>query len=136
LLGENCSLVCAWYSNKIVSAAIFIHAGEFIHYHFSGSDEAYNSKAPNHLLLYEVIKWAKDNGFKKLHLGGGVDGPEDELFLFKAGFSRCRGVFYTYENVHNASKYRELSERKCQRDQISLSEIERSTFFPFYRRGK
>ena len=100
LLKENISLFVAKKEDKIISAALFIHKYEFIHYHFSGSDKEYLNLAPNNLLIWEVILWAKKQGYKKFHLGGGLLN-KDPLFHFKAGFSKDRSKFYTANKVYD-----------------------------------
>jgi len=107
-----------------------MHKYGFLHYHFSGSDKDYLHLAPNQLLLWEVAKWGKEQGFQTFHLGGGLSNDQkDKLFHFKAGFSKGRTRFHTANLTHSE----ELYEKLCQlRKSQSEPEINQD-FFPFYR---
>ena len=61
--------------------------------------------APTKLLLHSVRGWAKDRGNRLFHLGGGVGGRYDSLFLFKSGFTRHRKLFHTSRFVLNQNLY-------------------------------
>lgn len=133
LLKGRLILVCAKFEEKIIAACLFFHSGDFVHYHLSGSDNEYRDKSANHLILFEVMKWAKEKGYKKMNLGGGVKGPDDPLFLFKSGFSTKREMFRACGLVHIPEVYEQLSLAKCKVLDKDAKEIETSGFFPFYR---
>lgn len=129
LLCDNLTLFIAKYQEKIIAASLFMHKGKYIHYHFSGSDKEYLHLAPNNLLLFEVIKWAKYKGYEELHLGGGNSSdPKDPLFHFKSGFSDKTNQFYTMNRIHNPKIYKALVNMKKQ-----AGEEINSNFFPAYR---
>jgi predicted N-acyltransferase len=133
-LNGNVKLFIARYNSKIISAALFMHYGDYIHYHFSGSDPEYLYLCSNNLLIYEVALWAKGNGFKLFHLGGGVDAPEDSLFRFKSGFSKHRSTFFTYAKVYNKSVYEYLCKKKIEHEKQNNIQNNKSEYFPIYRR--
>lgn len=90
----------------IIAAAIFMGYGYNFHYHLAGSRKEYLNLFPNNILIWEAIKFAKNKGFKRLHLGGGLtDSEEDNLFRFKAKFSNNRLDFFIGKRVHDNDKY-------------------------------
>lgn len=96
---------------ETIASAIFMEYGEYFHYHLSGSKKEYLNFAPNNLLLWEAIKYAKKNGYKLIHLGGGVTNlKDDNLFKFKNTFSKDTLSFYIGKRVHNQKIYNYLLE--------------------------
>jgi hypothetical protein len=133
-LGNNISLFTAKYDNKIISASLFIHKGDSIHYHFSGSDKNYLNLAPNNLLLWYVALWAKKRGYKKFHLGGGLSNdPKDPLFHFKSGFSNTLSRFYTSNLIHDDKSYKTLNILKNEFQREKEENPPNNDFFPYYR---
>ncbi|WMJ83314.1 GNAT family N-acetyltransferase [Oscillospiraceae bacterium LTW-04] len=102
------NLFCAMLEGQIVSAAIILCCNLNIHYHLSGSDEAFQRFSPNNLLLYTAACWGADNGYKKFHLGGGVE-ADDSLFLFKKSFNKEGQLdFYIGRSIFSDEKLRSL----------------------------
>lgn len=98
--------------SETLAAAIFMEYGDYFHYHLSGSRQEYLQLAPNNILLWEAIKYAKSKGCKRMHLGGGLsDSPEDSLFRFKKKFSSEYKDFYIGKRVHNQEIYKKLIHR-------------------------
>lgn len=131
LLGQHASLFVALHNGKIIAAAIFMHYDGYIHYHFSGSDADSLHLCANHLLIYDVAKWAQQRGVQFFHLGGGLQ-PDDSLFMFKSGFSNKRAPFYTYRRIHDSALYHQLVKRKLEGERLSRGAIDEE-FFPRYR---
>lgn len=95
-------------SGEVVCSSIFLHYGDYFHYHFSGrvngSDNSVNS-----FLLDEAVKYAKELGAKIFHLGGGrSSAPDDSLLKFKSNFSITRLPFCIGKKVHNQAVYNEV----------------------------
>lgn len=92
-----------------LAAAIFMGYGQYFHYHLSGSRKEFLKLAPNNILLWEAIKYAKEQGYKKMHFGGGLtDSKEDNLFRFKSKFSKTSAEFYIGKRIHNKEVYEML----------------------------
>lgn len=87
-LKEEAQVFWAEVGGKIIAAAIMISANGHMNYHLSGSLREYQNFAPTNLLLYEAAIWGCANGYKSLHLGGGVGSKEDSLYKFKSAFNR------------------------------------------------
>lgn len=99
-------------NEKTLAAAIFMKYKDYFHYHLSGSRREYLKLAPNNILLWEAIKYAKACGCKKMHFGGGrTDSIEDSLFQFKKRFSSEYTDFYIGKRVHNQEIYRKLIQK-------------------------
>ena len=126
-LKDNANVFYAEYENKIIAASIMLKAGDKLSYHLSGSLKEYGSLAATNLLLYETAKWGSNNGYKTLHLGGGVGSKEDNLYSFKKAFNKNEGLQYSIgKMIFDQDKYDEL---------VSLRKDDklRDNFFPLYR---
>lgn len=106
---ENCILLNVKMDKEIIASAIFMHYGDYFHYHLSGSVKEYCKFAPNNLLIWEAVKLACSREKKVFHLGGGLtDGLGDSLFKFKSSFSNMIGDFYIGKRIHNKKVYEKL----------------------------
>ncbi|HAW58156.1 MAG TPA: GNAT family N-acetyltransferase [Bacteroidales bacterium] len=113
------------YCGKMIGASMFITGGSYIHYHLSGSNNDIKGIYPSVLIIWEAIKWAKENNFTHLHLGGGL-GENDSLFNFKRGFSKATNPHYTGKIIFNYEQYNALI-KLCSNSNIN------NKFFPGYR---
>lgn len=136
LLGQNrVSLFFAFAGKCVASAYILMHDFSTIYYHFGGSDSRFYDLRPNNLLMYEVMLWAKKQGYMYYHLGGGVtSSPDDNLFRFKAGFSANRSPLYSYCRIHNSQIYEQLCDLKKNYEEKISGKAITSDYFPLYRR--
>ena len=119
-------LYCQNKSNEIGSSAIFLKGTNLLHYHLGSTN--YNFKtSPLRLSLWEAIKWAKENDFKLLLLGGGR-GRNDSLFEFKRGFSKDIIPFYIGKKVFDVKAYQAL---------LTVNPMPKTSdeYFPAYRQG-
>lgn len=135
ILGDQrASLHFATVNGELAVAAMLIHDFDFAYYHFAGSDPRFNSTCAGNLLVYESALWARAQGYRYFHLGGGVTAnPDDSLFIFKSGFSDLRATLYTYGRVLNAATYHTLSQLKV-RHELATGWSGNTEFFPQYRR--
>ncbi len=125
LKNESC-VFWAELDGKIIAASIFIAANGFLNYHLSGSLLEYRKYAPTNLLLYEAALWGNTNGYKSLHLGGGLGSHEDSLYEFKHSFNRnTTHQFSIGKKIFLADAYKKLVEVR----KLTSS----SGFFPEYR---
>lgn len=134
-LKGNISLFHAVYKDTVVAASVFLHAGDYIHYYFSGSDSDFLELCPNNLLIFEALGWAKKEGYKIMSLGGGYhNSGQDSLFKFKASFSDRRIDFCTYKRIHDQAFYHELVKAYADFNKRETGTLENESFFPFYRK--
>jgi hypothetical protein len=95
--------------DMVIASAIFMHFGEYFHYHLAGSKKEYLKYAPNNLLLWEAIKLACETSAAMFHFGGGLTNSlEDPLFKFKSSFSKTYSNYYIGKRVHNTEVYNYL----------------------------
>lgn len=111
--------------NVKVAASIFVFTGDIIQYHLSGTRGDYLKNSPVRLIIDHVRIYGTENGYKELHLGGGVGSSEDSLFKFKAGFSDCRHQFKVWRHIVNPTIYNQLVKEH--------NPHPNSTYFPLYR---
>ena len=61
----------AYNSEKMVAGQIRLCYKDLVYAWFAGSDEIFFKQRPNDFLMWKVICWAHDNGYKLFDLGGG-----------------------------------------------------------------
>lgn len=116
----------ARYQNQIISSAIFLHHGNYLHYHLSANDPAYYSLNANSLILCRAAEWGKRNGKKQFHLGGAFS---DSLFAFKQQFTkRGKCDYYVGKKIRNRELYDELVNARGKSENPP-----NSGYFPLYR---
>ncbi len=131
-LKKNALWFYAKKGEEIIAMAIFLFANGGMHYHLSASRREYQGLAPTNLILYEAAKWASANGYKTLHLGGGVGAGEDSLYKFKKAFYRGEDAsFYIGKKIFLPEVYTELV---CRRKATDTEYDEHTNFFPAYRK--
>jgi len=131
--GDSIKLYFARQNGRAVSASMFFLSGRIIQYHLSGTPAEHFSLNGGKLILDEVRKYGAQNGYAWLHLGGGVGSSEDNLYRFKAGFSKTRLTFEIVRLIVDEEKYSELCKRRHERLGILFSGRSRSGYFPSYR---
>lgn len=113
--------------NEIASIAIFMFGNGQMHYHLSASRREYQHLAPSNLMIYEAALWASRNGYKTLHLGGGVGCKPDNLYRFKKAFNRGEDKpFFIGEKIFDEEAYQMLVDMRS-------GNITNHDFFPEYR---
>lgn len=130
-LNGHYEMFYATYEGKIIAMSIMLFANKQMHYHLSGSVLEYRNLAPSNLLLYKAALWGCEQGYKTLHLGGGVGSGEDNLYKFKAAFNRESDYqFSIAKMIFDHEKYDALVAERANRDPEFNKE---SRFFPLYR---
>jgi serine/alanine adding enzyme len=119
-------IINAIFEGKYISSAIFLHYGDYIHYHLAANDPRYYPLCANSLILHEACKWGQSKDKKQLHLGGAFS---EELFIFKKGFTK-NGIcdYYVGEKIRNETIYNEFVNNK-----IKNGTIKNPSYFPLYR---
>ena len=115
---------------EIASAGLFVKTGDIVQAHLSSTSDKYLSNAPSKLMFCEMRNWAKAAGAKKFHLGGGIGGERDSLFLFKHGLSTHEHCFNTVGIIHDFNAYNNLYRRWLK---LHVDGSLNAGFFPFYR---
>ncbi|WKA53857.1 lipid II:glycine glycyltransferase FemX [Planococcus shixiaomingii] len=118
-------IISAKHEGKYVSASLFLHHGDYLHYHLTANDPEYFHLAANSLIVYEGCRWGKENGKKELHLGGILE----HTYRFKRGFTKRETLeFKVGTKVRNEEIYNVLVDYKKREN-----EIRDISYFPLYR---
>lgn len=78
----------AFYGQRAIAAAIFLHQAQEVFYKFGASDYQYQELRPNNLVMWEAIKKCCGDGFARLQLGR-TSLHQEGLRRFKLGFGAC-----------------------------------------------
>ncbi|WP_224002740.1 GNAT family N-acetyltransferase [Cupriavidus pinatubonensis] len=130
-IGANLRLFVAEEAGGIIGATLFSVAWDtgIMQAHLFGMDEQYLHRHPYKVITHAARNWGREQGLKRLHLGGGVGGSSsDSLFNFKHGFSPDTHVFRTQRVIVDSKRYMSL----CGGDDSVLSDM--TGYFPAYRR--
>jgi hypothetical protein len=135
LLGsERTSLFVAYVEDQPAAMYLLMHDFNTVYYHFAGTDSNYFVYRPNNLLMHHVSIWAKNSGYLYYHLGGGVSALQDDnLFGFKASFSRNAASLYSYGRVLHQETYEKLCRIKREHETWSPFLRVQNDYFPAYR---
>lgn len=132
---EKTALFFAKIGPEVVAAHFVLHGFNTAYYHFGASDEKYFESRATNLLMWEIILWAKQKGYKNYNLGGGVSNTEDDnLLRFKAGFSKKRASLYGYGRVLSEESYQALEKLKLDFEKRHKLIPRDPHFFPVYKR--
>lgn len=129
-LKDNCMWFYTMKENQIAAISIVLFENGKMHYHLSASRHEFQHLAPTNLLLYEVALWGCRQGYKYLHLGGGVGSSHDSLYRFKKAFNRnTDGEFCIGRKIFNDDVYKKLVDFRKLGSSFDMN----SLFFPKYR---
>jgi hypothetical protein len=119
-LGEGLVLFEAFDGNELTAALLGLASPPWLHYHLGASER---SGGANNLLFLDAALWARQQGFARFHLGGGVGGADDSLLQFKLRFDEGGRLDSAVgKAIHDEEAYRELGGQGF------------DGFFPAYRR--
>jgi hypothetical protein len=133
ILGDSLKLFVARFESRILSASMFLLSDRIIQYHLSGT---YSDCFPYNgakIILDTMRTWGSERNYSWLHLGGGVGSAEDQLFRFKAGFSRLRLPFKIIRMVVNEREYLQLCHSREEWLNLHGYETALTDYFPKYR---
>lgn len=103
-------IMLAEWEEKIIASVFFLNYKDTIYYKFNASDINYLRKRPNHLLIWEAIKYGCSNGYN--HFDFGRCNPEEEgLRTFKRRWT-AKEVdlpYYYYPTIRGVTTYTEKS---------------------------
>ncbi len=126
-LADRVPMVCVevWQGPERMAGVLGLTGAPWLHYHLGASSESGRSLGASHLALYALARWGQEQGYSRLHLGGGVGGRRDSLFLFKERFAPNGEIPAAIgKAVHDPRRYRELT---------GQTEPSFEGFFPAYR---
>ncbi len=89
---RNVHLLLAYLDGELIAGALLLCYGTTAIYLYGASSEHHREAMPNHLIQWNMIKWAKEQGFDTYSFGG-IPGYLDEnnpaygIYRFKKGFN-------------------------------------------------
>ena len=108
-----------------LASVLGLTGAPWLHYHLGASSETGRGLGASHLAIYSLATWGQEHGYARLHLGGGVGGQRDSLFLYKERFAPGGELAAAIgKAVHDPQRYRSLT---------GQTEISYEGFFPAYR---
>jgi hypothetical protein len=119
---------CCNENDKPLATAIIIHNKQHVEYFLAANIRTEHNHYASHILILEVIKWARDNGFDTFHLGGGVE----SLRNFKSSLSNASSDYFVAYRIHLPDVYEKLISKGLEKFKIHPSPT--GFFFPEYRR--
>lgn len=97
--------------SNLLASSVFLHWGNYYHYHLSGR-RAESDNSVNNYLLDRAIQHAKKIGASWFYLGGGTSSSmADTLLKFKKNFSKQTLPFYIGKKIHNPEIYNNIIEQ-------------------------
>jgi len=128
-LKENLLHVSVIYQGLTAASALFLRHGEYLDYFLAASSPKFLPLYPNDFMIYEVACWARRQGLKWFHLGGG----SKSLAFFKEGFSKDRIPYFLGKKVHDPEVYDALVRQRLL-ELKNAGEVD-TNYFPAYRLG-
>jgi hypothetical protein len=101
---DHACFVLAEYRDQIVAATLYLHDEVDVYSYLGGADQTFQQIRPTNAVVYHTINWARQQGKRRLILGGGYR-PNDGIYRFKASFSPLRARFQVYKHVHLPDEY-------------------------------
>jgi hypothetical protein len=65
----NGIVVSAFHSNTMIAASVFFHFGKQAMFKYGASDMKHQNLRPNNLIMWEAIKWYRNQGYETLNFG-------------------------------------------------------------------
>ena len=126
---EHVSLFNARFEGEIIASFFHLHMYDTLYYHFSCSDMAHRKLNPTSLLMLDSLLWAKEQGYKNFHMGGGRTLGQDSLFTFKNSFCDNTLPLTSCTRIVDKDTYEMLCASRGLEHSVS-----ENSFFPLYRR--
>lgn len=113
LKGKIAHLFLAKYKNKILVAWIVFVYGDTLYYPYGASSNEHREVMASNLMMWEVIRWAKNKGLKKFDMWGALGPNPDEhdpwfgFHRFKQGYGPKHIEFVgSYDLIINPILYK------------------------------
>lgn len=103
----NARFALAEHRGRTVAATLYLHDDEDVYSYLGGADHAHQHLRPTNAVVHATIAWAREQGKRRLILGGGYR-PGDGIFRFKASFSPRRATLELERRIELEREYGEL----------------------------
>lgn len=131
-LAEYTFLCVTLHDGVMASGGIFTRCNDIVQYHLGATADKFLHVHPSKQLLDFARRWSKQNGYRRMHLGGGVNCRKDSLLNFKLGFSKLSTSFATYRLIADERAYLQLVQ-SWESEHRSMADSSQG-FFPAYRK--
>lgn len=137
---RNCMVFSAFVENDPepeASALVMVGNGQDVaYYHMAANRMNHPRSGANDFLVHRIAAWCAGQGFRRLHLGGGVTPAiDDGVMFFKSGFSDLRAPAASAFRIFDQSKYVEACRAKVEHEiEQTGQEFPMGDFLPMYRR--
>ncbi|GAC1562288.1 MAG: hypothetical protein NVS3B13_34700 [Mucilaginibacter sp.] len=101
-------LILIYNGTELICGGVVLLSDNIIRNHLSATSPDYLKDSPSKLLTDEISMIGRTMGKKIFHLGGGVGGKEDSLFMFKRYFSDLQVKDRIWCYVNDAAAYRNI----------------------------
>lgn len=112
----------------LLASSVFLSDKCMLHYFLAANRRTPKTHYASHIIIYQAALWARDNGFKELHLGGGAA----SLTQFKRSMMPLKVPYYVATRITNRDVYQKLVEKGLAEYKINPAPT--GFFFPEYRR--
>ncbi len=85
----------ARYQEKVIAGAVYVHFMDQAVYKYGASDSRYQHLRANNLVMWEAIRWCRENGLKRFSFGR-TESDNKGLLQFKEGWGARESVIYYY----------------------------------------
>ncbi len=133
---NNGIIAIVYKESTPISTELILKGENTLYSYLGGTLSDYFYTRPNDFLKIEMMKWARQNGYKYYVLGGGrVDG--DGLYKYKKSFfpSDEDIIYYTGRKIVNSEIYNEFSLKSKANELPDVNDI-RNGYFPLYRQNE
>lgn len=124
----------ALHGGRVLASELLLLSANSVYSYLGGTDSEAFRLSPNHLLKFEIIRWAAAQGKQWFVLGGGYE-PDDGIFHYKRGFAPHGTVsFRVGWRVHDKKACDRLVDgRRRYQERVGQCWLPRPNFFPPYR---
>ena len=102
----------SYYEDQALSASLLVPYGNKVYYLYAASSNDMRNKMPNFNMIWEEIKWCRENGYNYFDFGGTFSlDSKDGLYRFKEGFcypDRYSNFVGELDVVYDREKYEEF----------------------------
>jgi CelD/BcsL family acetyltransferase involved in cellulose biosynthesis len=99
----------AEHDGGVIAATLYLHDADDVYSYLGGADHEQQQLRPTNSVVHDTIRWAREQGKRRLILGGGYR-PGDGIFRFKASFSPRRAALELARRVHLPDDLERLTE--------------------------
>lgn len=123
-------LMLVYFNDEIVSGGVVICTNKIMQVHLMSTRTEHLNLSPPKLVVDETSILGRSLGYEFINLGGGLNFKEDNLFKWKAGFTKLFMDYNSWRYISNQRVYDELLAEKGLHADMDID------FFPLYRYQK